>query len=147
MCCKKLPVVNFLLSDGAVLPKYESRGAAGADLVSIESGQVLPLSSAVFRTGIKVEIPAGYVMMVYSRSGHGFKYDVCLTNSVGVIDSDYRGEVMVKLTNNGVVPFNVNAGDRIAQFIISPAPQFEFEVQENLTSTVRGENGFGSTGA
>lgn len=147
MCCKKLPAINFLLSDGAVLPKYESRGAAGADIVSIESAPVFPGNWGVFRTGLKVEIPTGYVMMIYSRSGHGFKHNVRLSNCVGVIDSDYRGEIMVKLKNDGSLPFIVNAGDRIAQFVIQAAPQFEFEVQENLTSTVRGENGFGSTGA
>lgn len=147
MCCKKRPVINFLLADGAKLPKYESRGAAAADLASIESKDVPPHCSVVFRTGLKVEIPADHVMLIYSRSGHGFKNDVRLANCVGVIDSDYRGELMVKLTNDSNSAFRVNAGDRIAQFIIAPAPQFEFEVQENLTSTVRGENGFGSTGA
>lgn len=147
MCCKKRPTINFLLSDGAVLPKYESRGAAAADLASIESKDVPPRSSVVFRTGLKVEIPADHVMLIYSRSGHGFKNDVRLANCVGVIDSDYRGELMVKLTNDSGTAFRVNAGDRIAQFIIAPAPQFEFEVQENLTSTERGEKGFGSTGA
>lgn len=147
MCCKTLPVVNFLLSDGAVLPKYESRGAACADLASIETKIVPAGGTAVFRTGLKVEVPDGYVMKVYSRSGHGFKSDVRLANCVGIIDCDYRGEVMVKLTNDSVNPFMVAMGDRIAQFMIERAPQFEFEVQENLTSTVRGEKGFGSTGA
>lgn len=147
MCCKKLPVVKFKLSDGAQLPKYESLGAACADLASIETKVVPADGAVVLRTGVKVEVPDGYVMKVYSRSGHGFKSGVRLANCVGIIDCDYRGEVMVKLTNDSGAPFLVAVGDRIAQFMIEPAPQFNFEVHEDLTSTERGEKGFGSTGA
>lgn len=147
MCPNKVPHVNFLLCHPlAQLPSYESRGAAAADIRSVENAYIPPGCTAVVGTGLKPEIPEGYVALIYSRSGHGFKNDVRLSNCVGVIDSDYRGEIKVKLVNEGNAPFPVLACDRIAQMMIVPAIQATFEVQENLTSTVRGENGFGSTG-
>jgi dUTP pyrophosphatase len=99
-----------------------------------------------FRTGLQFEIPEGYVMLVFSRSGHGFKYDVRLANCVGVIDSDYRGELKVKLTNDSNRMMLVQHGDKIAQAMIIPIPKVAFEVAEELSSTGRGEGGFGSTG-
>ncbi|AEJ81433.1 dUTPase [Erwinia phage vB_EamM-Y2] len=147
MCPNKVPHVNFLLCHpSAVLPSYESRGAAAADIRSTESAFIMPGDAAVVGTGLKPEIPEGYVALIYSRSGHGFKNDIRLANCVGVIDSDYRGEIKVKLTNDGNSSFEVQPGDRVAQMMIVPAIQATFEVQENLTSTVRGEGGFGSTG-
>lgn len=147
MCPNKVPHVNFLLTHpNAQLPAYESRGAAAADIRCVNDGYVPPFGSTIFDTGLKPEIPEGYVALIYSRSGHGFKSDIRLANCVGVIDSDYRGEIKVKLTNDGSTGFTVEPGDRIAQMMIVPAVQATFEVQENLTSTVRGEGGFGSTG-
>jgi len=147
MCCsKQQPVLKFILSDGAELPQYESTGAACADIKASSADYILPQGTAVISTGLKVEIPRGYVMLIYSRSGHGFKSDVRLANCVGVIDSDYRGEIKVKLTNDGNSIFNVAAGDRIAQFMLVSVPRFEFESAENLSLTDRGEGGFGSTG-
>ncbi|WJN64297.1 deoxyuridine 5'-triphosphate nucleotidohydrolase [Erwinia phage Orgeat] len=147
MCPNKVPHVNFLLCHpNAALPSYESRGAAAADIRSTESAFIMPGDAAVVGTGLKPEIPEGYVALIYSRSGHGFKNDIRLANCVGVIDSDYRGEIKVKLTNDGNSSFEVQPGDRVAQMMIVPAIQATFEVQENLTSTVRGEGGFGSTG-
>ncbi|WJN63908.1 deoxyuridine 5'-triphosphate nucleotidohydrolase [Erwinia phage Farigoule] len=147
MCPNKVPHVNFLLCHpNATLPSYESRGAAAADIRSTESAFIMPGDAAVVGTGLKPEIPEGYVALIYSRSGHGFKNDIRLANCVGVIDSDYRGEIKVKLTNDGNSSFEVQPGDRVAQMMIVPAIQATFEVQENLTSTVRGEGGFGSTG-
>lgn len=147
MCPNKVPNVNFLLCHpSAVLPSYESRGAAAADIRSTDTAYIAPGSTAVVGTGLKPEIPEGYVALIYSRSGHGFKNDVRLANCVAVIDSDYRGEIKIKLVNEGNLPFPVNVGDRIGQMMIVPAIQATFEIQENLTSTVRGEGGFGSTG-
>ncbi|WJN63681.1 deoxyuridine 5'-triphosphate nucleotidohydrolase [Erwinia phage Aioli] len=147
MCPNKVPHVNFLLAHPlAQLPSYESRGAAAADIRSVEGAIIYPGDTAIVGTGLKPEVPEGYVALIYSRSGHGFKNDVRLANCVGVIDSDYRGEIKVKLTNDGNAVFHVEPLDRVAQMMIVPAIQATFEVQENLTSTVRGENGFGSTG-
>ncbi|AGV99248.1 deoxyuridine 5'-triphosphate nucleotidohydrolase [Pectobacterium phage PM1] len=147
MCCKKAPHVNFVLCHPAAqLPSYESRGAACADIRATEQNVVMARDSEIFGTGLKPEVPKDHVMLVFSRSGHGFKNDIRLANCVGVIDSDYRGEIKVKLTNDGEEDYWVNAGDRIAQIMILPCPQATFEVQENLTSTARGEAGYGSTG-
>lgn len=101
----------------------------------------------VFRTGLAFEIPKGHVMLIFSRSGHGFKHDTRLANCVGVIDSDYRGEVKIKLTYDGrnAEELVFRSGDRIAQGMIIPAPEVSFEEAEELSDTVRGENGFGST--
>src|SRR5690606_31957211 len=101
----------------------------------------------VFRTGLSFEIPEGFAMMVYSRSGHGFKEDVRLSNVVGVIDSDFRGELMIKLAcdreNWGM---SVNAGDRIAQGMVIPVERVVFEEVDSLSDTERGEGGLGSSG-
>jgi dUTP pyrophosphatase len=135
------------LHPNAVIPKYATGGAACFDLQTVESAPAMFAGSgAVFRTGLSFEIPAGYVMMVYSRSGHAFKNGIRLANCVGVIDSDYRGEVMVKLHHdgNGLVPFA--AGDRIAQAMIIPVHTVELEEADDLSETDRGEGGFGSTG-
>ncbi len=100
-----------------------------------------------FRTGLAFEVPHGHVLKVFSRSGHGFKYGVRLANGTGIIDSDYRGELMVCLKNDGPEPMVVHHGDRITQAMLVPIPQVELiEVQE-LSDTERGAGGFGSTGA
>jgi dUTP pyrophosphatase len=144
------------LHEAAVVPKLSSAGAACFDLcvmgedwginaqaygVEVSSG-----GAYVFKTGLSFEIPAGFVMLIFSRSGHGFKNDVRLANCVGVIDSDYRGEVMVKLTNDSRGPFRVFNRDRIAQAMILPVLAVEFELAEELSDTARGSGGFGSTG-
>ena len=132
----------------AMRPTYGSPGAACFDLYAVLDNAVAlyPASSAVFSTGLAFEIPEGWCMKVYSRSGHGFKFDVSLANSVGVIDSDYRGEVKVKLRNNSSSPFVVYPHERIAQAEIVPAWQHDFAVVGDLSETERGEGGFGSTG-
>jgi dUTP pyrophosphatase len=108
---------------------------------------VAPGRSIVVDTGLAVEIPAGFVMLVFSRSGHGFKSGVRLANSVGVIDSDYRGEVKVKLQNDGSTNFEVMPGDRVAQAMLLPVPVVSLEWADELSDTERGANGHGSTGA
>ena len=132
----------------AMRPTYGSPGAACFDMYAVLDDPIAvePGSSRVLNTGLAFEIPEGWCMKVYSRSGHGFNYDVSLSNSVGVIDSDYRGEVKVKLRNDSDMPFVVTTGDRIAQAEIVPAWQHDFAVVVDLSETERGEGGFGSTG-
>lgn len=134
------------LTEAARLPEYATEGAACFDLRAIEPGHVEAFGAHTFRTGLAFEIPRGSVMLIYSRSGHGFKNDIRLANCVGVIDSDYRGEVMVKLRNDGPIAFDFEAGDRIAQAMIAAAPAFELEETSKLSDTARGAGGFGSTG-
>ncbi|UPT53016.1 deoxyuridine 5'-triphosphate nucleotidohydrolase [Hafnia phage yong3] len=138
------------VTDTAILPVFGSKGAACFDLhadVKSDGCTVKAIGiNGVIRTGLKFEIPEGYAMLVYSRSGHGFKHDIRLANCVGIIDSDYRGEVMVKLTNDHGKTFMVEHGDRIAQAMLIPVPAVQFLEVSELTSTERGEGGFGSTG-
>ena len=131
------------LHPDAVLPTYATPGAACFDLYASSIQR-----NDVFGTGIAVEVPPGYAMKVYSRSGHGFKYGARLANCVGIIDSDFRGEVMVKLAfDNDRLPLpTIRVGDRIAQAMIEPAPQVEFVEVDELSDTERGTGGFGSTG-
>lgn len=145
------------LHPDAIIPKYATDGSACFDLHALgewdrgNGWNAIPVPTGVpasFRTGLAVEIPAGHVMLVFSRSGHGFKNDTRLANCVGVIDSDYRGEISVKLTRDhapGEI-MQVEKGDRIAQAMIVPIPQVELVEVEELTDTNRGTGGFGSTG-
>lgn len=145
------------LHPDAVVPQYQTAGAACFDLYAIEADKFKPhpkdAQAAIFRTGLAVEIPAGWVMEIHSRSSQGFLHAVRLSNCTGQIDADYRGEIMVALRLDGDVgpfgPFTprVRSGDRIAQAKLVPAPRVEFEVVEELTTTERGTGGFGSTGA
>ena len=142
-----------LLSPTAKVPTYGTGGAACFDLYAdMPEGGVVYVTETcpvLFKTNIAVEVPEGHVMLVYSRSGHGFKHGARLANCVGVIDSDYRGEVGVKLTSDGSLHESlvVKHHDRIAQAMIVPVQQVEFEQVEDLSDTVRGAGGFGSTGA
>lgn len=147
MCCKQIPKVSFKANDPqASLPTYESIGAACADVRSIETKDVPPGCSVIFRTGLCPNVPVGYVIRAYSRSGHGFKFKVRLANCVGIIDSDYTGEIMVALFNDGDTAFRVEAGDRIAQLEIAKSIQADFDWTDVLKETERGAKGFGSTG-
>ena len=134
------------LHHAAKLPRYWSEYAAGADLYAAE-GVLIPAGETAFvRTGIAVELPAGTVGLVYARSGLACKQDLAPANKVGVIDCDYRGEVMVALHNHGKAERRVEAGDRIAQLVVAPYLKADFEESEELSDTVRGAGGFGSTG-
>ena len=146
------------LHPDAVEPRYVTTGAACFDLHYLPSlsqavVMVFPGEAACFRTGLAFEIPEGHVMLVFSRSGQGFNQDIRLSNCVGVIDSDYRGEVMVKLRNDqesqdeGASVTSIHPGDRIAQAMIVPIPKVEIEFVQSLSDTARGTGGFGSTGA
>ncbi len=137
--------VNIVLKDkDAVVPIYGSNGAVCFDFYSTSTSWVAHYDSAVFSTGLEMEIPEGYGLFIFSRSGHGFNDDVRLGNCVGVIDSDYRGEVKIKLAADKG-PKLFKKGDRIAQGCILPVPKVTFNVVEKLSDTVRGSGGFGST--
>ena len=128
----------------AYVPNVPYKGEFIQVVTEVDNGDTV-----VFDTGLQFEIPKGHVMMVYSRSGHGFKNNVRLSNCVGVIDSDYRGELKVKLIgdfSNGEENLLVLNGDRIAQAMIIPVKKIEFESVEKLSTTKRGGKGFGSTG-
>ena len=135
------------LNDKAVLPTFGSVESAGGDLYSAENGDVTVGAgeTAFIGTGIAVEIPAGYVGLVYARSGMACKRGLAPANKVGVIDSDYRGEIKVVLFNQSNEPRTVASGERIAQLVVAPFVRCEFEEGE-IDSTQRGEGGFGSTG-
>ncbi len=132
----------------AKLPVYGSEYAAGADLFACcDSPVIIPAGETAFiHTGIALELPLGTVGLVYARSGLACKRDLAPANKVGVIDCDYRGEVMVALHNHGKEARTVEHGERVAQLVIAPYYVGEFEEAETLSATVRGEGGFGSTG-
>lgn len=136
------------LNEGARLPTYGSPCSAGADLYACTDTPVtIGAGETVFvHTGIAIELPEGTVGLVYARSGLACKKDLAPANKVGVIDSDYRGEVMVALHNHGRETRTVENGERIAQLVVTPYYTAQFELAEELTETVRGEGGFGSTG-
>lgn len=136
------------LNERAVAPAYGSDGSAGGDLFSSEENDVIiaPGETAFVGTGLAVEIPDGYVGLVYARSGLACKRGLAPANKVGVIDSDYRGEIKVALFNHGKTAQTVAAGERIAQLVIAPYLRVEYEEVSGLSDTVRGEGGFGSTG-
>jgi len=134
----------------AKMPTYATDGSGCFDLYAagISYKSTVAKNGLVIDTGLQFEIPEGYVMLVFSRSGQAFKHGVRLSNCVGVIDSDFRGNVKVKLhLDASFMPFlNVENGDRVAQAMIVPAPKVEFEFSDVLSDTNRGAGGFGSTG-
>lgn len=130
----------------AQVPTYSTLGAACFDLHAVEAGEIPPRHAESFGTGLAFELPADHVMLVFSRSGHGFKNGLRLANCVGVIDEDYRGEVAVKLHNDSPTQQHIRIGDRVAQAMVIPVSKVTFEVVEELSSTARGAGGFGSTG-
>ena len=133
----------------AKVPVYGSAGAACFDLyaASIIGTESETDRTVLYGTGLQFEVPEGHVMMIYSRSGHGFKHGITLANSTGVIDADYRGEVMVKLTKRDTSIHGMPAvGERIAQAMIIPVEQVIFDEVDELSDTQRGSGGFGSTG-
>lgn len=146
-----MKIINIKKTDeNAKIPTYGSVYAAGADLYAVihneeNKVEILPGETAFIDTGIVMEIPNGYVGLVYARSGLSCKQGLAPANKVGVIDSDYRGNIMVALYNQSNEVRTVSEGDRIAQIIIQPVEQFGFNVKENLSDTVRGNGGFGSS--
>ena len=137
-----------LLKEGAKLPAYGSVQAAGADLYACltETVTIAPGETAFIPTGIALEVPVGCAGLIYARSGMACKRGLAPANKVGVVDSDYRGEIIVALYNHGGVPQTVENGERVAQFVITPVLTPAYEAVEELTDTARNQGGFGSTG-
>lgn len=134
------------LKEDAVIPTSGSKYAAGYDLYATTTEEVAPFSTVKMSTGIAVEIPEGYFGGVFARSGLATKFGLRPANCVGVVDSDYRGEIIVALHNDTDSAKTVNKGERIGQLVVLPYLPIEFEEVEELESTERGEGGFGSTG-
>ncbi|MGN0968709.1 MAG: dUTP diphosphatase [Oscillospiraceae bacterium] len=138
-----------LLSPKAVLPRYATPGSAAMDLTACidESVTIAPRQLVTLPTGIAIALPsAEYVALVFARSGLGVKHGISLSNGVGVIDSDYRGEIKVGLTNLSDEPYTIQPGDRVAQLAILPVTQAHVVQVSELDETGRGAGGFGSTG-
>ncbi len=144
----KLNVRIKKLNAGATTPTYGSEFAAGADLYACldESLTIEPGATEFVHTGIAIELPQGLVGLVHARSGLASKRGLAPANKVGVIDCDYRGEIMVALHNHGKAAQTIDNGERIAQLLIMPYVTAEFEAVDELSDTVRGVGGFGSTG-
>ena len=142
------PIKVKKLRENAVLPTYGSAEAAGADLYAcLESDVTIAPGKTVFiPTGLAMELPKGCAGLIYARSGLACKRGLAPANKVGVIDSDYRGEIFVVLYNHGEVSQTIENGERIAQLVITPVLQPAYEQVEELSDTVRNEGGFGSTG-
>ncbi|MDR2646907.1 MAG: dUTP diphosphatase [Oscillospiraceae bacterium] len=134
--------------EGAILPTFGSAYAAGADLSACltETVTIAPHETKFIPTGLMLEIPEGYVGLVYARSGLASKRGLAPANKVGVIDADYRGEVFVALHNHGAVPQDIAPAERVAQLVITPFLRVDYEETAVLSDTVRGAGGFGSTG-
>ena len=134
------------LRDDAVLPRRMSAGAAGLDLVAVEPTTLAPGDIAVVPCGFAMSLPTGYEAQVRPRSGLASRHGITLVNTPGTIDSDYRGEVKVPLINLGKSAFSIEAGDRIAQMVITRVPPVELIEVDELDDTDRGTGGFGHTG-
>ena len=139
--------VKFL-KEGAKLPTYGSAQAAGADLYACleQPVTIAPGETVFIPTGIALEVPVGCAGLIYARSGMACKRGLAPANKVGVVDSDYRGEIMVALHNHGSISQTVENGERVAQFVITPVLTPVYEIAEDLSDTLRNQGGFGSTG-
>lgn len=137
-----------ILQEGAKLPTYGSALAAGADLYACLEApmEIAPGETGFVPTGIALEVPVGCAGLIYARSGLACKQGLAPANKVGVVDSDYRGQIHVALHNHGTVSRTIENGDRVAQFVITPVLTPEYIVAEELSDTVRNQGGFGSTG-
>ena len=143
-----IPVKVKKLKDSAVVPTYGTDSSAGADLYSgeDETSVIAPGTTAFIHTGIVLEIPEGLCGLIFARSGLASKQDLAPANMVGVIDSDYRGEIIVALRNYGREVRRVKPGERVAQIVFTPYFKGNFELSDGLSGTERGSGGFGSTG-
>jgi len=147
-------MIRLAWADGADqtigLPTYETSGAAGSDLrANFPDGQAVTLDAgarALIPTGLRMAIPNGFEVQIRPRSGLALKHGISMVNAPGTIDCDYRGPVGVILINHADAPFDVTHGMRIAQMVMAPVIQAQFEVVDTLDDTTRGADGFGSTG-
>lgn len=144
----KVKIKRFPHSKDLALPSYATIGSAGMDLLYAGYEPVIlkPLERALLPTGIAIELPDGFEAQVRPRSGLAIKHGITILNAPGTIDPDYRGEIKVALINLGQEDFPIKRGDRIAQLIIAPFVKVLWEEVDELSPTLRGENGFGSTG-
>lgn len=136
------------LDSRAKMPAFSSSAAAGADLFAILDTDrlIAPGETVLVHTGLAMEIPEGFVGLIYARSGLASKRGLAPANKVGVIDADYRGEIMVALHNHSLAAQTIANGERIAQMVISQVPVIEYDEVTELSDTIRGDGGFGSTG-
>lgn len=132
--------------DGLPLPRYSTPGAAGLDVCAAADARVWGSSPCIVPTGFSVEVPPGFELQVRSRSGLAAKHGVSVLNSPGTIDEDYRGEIMVILTNATARIFEIKKGDRIAQLVLAPVTRASVVEVDELSGTDRGDGGLGSTG-
>lgn len=132
----------------AVIPKYATEGSAGFDLVSIDDEIIMPGERILISTGLKAEIPTGKEIQIRPRSGLAVKFGVTVLNTPGTIDADYKGVIKIILINHGTEPYGIIKGDRIAQGVFASAEQADIVEgkHEDLSSSLRGDGGFGSTG-
>ena len=136
------------LDENAIIPTYGTDYAAGCDIYALvdDKETIKPGETKLIKTGIAMEVPTGYAALIYARSGLASKKGLAPANKVGVVDSDYRGEIMVALHNHSDEVREIENGERIAQIVIAPYIKAIFEEVDNLDETKRGNNGFGSTG-
>ena len=136
------------LNSKAQLPKYKTSGSSGMDLMALIENpiKIKPQESALIATGISIAIPEGTEVQIRPRSGLAAKSSIGVLNTPGTIDSDYRGEIKIILFNHGKEDFTINNNDRVAQMVLMPILKAEFEEVEDLPETLRGSEGFGSTG-
>ncbi len=146
----RVRVIRLKHGAGLPLPSYQSKGAAGLDLIAALDMQhpliLAPGARALVPTGLVIELPRGYEAQIRPRSGLALNYGITVLNSPGTIDSDYRGEVGVVLANLGHAPFEIRRGERIAQLVVLPVVQAELVEVTQVSITSRGDGGFGSTG-
>ena len=140
----KLKIVK--LKSSAVIPRYEHYGDSGMDLISIEEVEIKSYESKLIKTGISIELPPNTEAQIRPRSGLALKHQITVLNTPGTIDEGYRGEIGVVLINHGSISFKVLPGMRIAQMVIMPIISVEIEEVDSLSSSIRGTDGFGSTG-
>ena len=136
------------LNDRAVIPTYGSVFSAGCDLYAVIDGDldIAPGETVMIHTYLSMEIPVGYAGLIYARSGLASKKGLAPANKVGVVDADYRGEIMVALHNHSNMVQTISDGERIAQLVIAPFLKASFVETDELSDTIRGAGGFGSTG-
>ena len=134
------------LDQRAKMPTLGSPSAAGADIYALEGFTVKAGETVLAKTGLAAEIPEGYVGLMCARSGIALKRGLAPANKVGIVDSDYRGELMVAIHNHSNTDQSIEAGERMAQLVIVPYLRAEYELADTLSETSRGEGGFGSTG-
>ena len=146
----RVRIVRLMHAIGMPLPTYQSKGAAGLDLLAALDTQhpltLAPGARALVPTGLVLELPAGFEAQVRPRSGLALNYGITVLNSPGTIDSDYRGEVGVVLANLGHAPFEIRRGERIAQLVVHPVAHADLVEVDAVSETARGDGGFGSTG-